>query len=156
LIKIAPGALAHIRAYPGSIHLRIEQVQDIALATEALDAAATEIWQFEPNMVGHAIPTPDGPYLFVDGPSLTRAQLDALPTIITRRLQEVGITEAVIANFPPGGPLLGMGTDPGLAHVTRAVALRLYPPPPPARHRKEPRLGSVIRLFAMKHGGVLA
>jgi hypothetical protein len=75
--------------------------------------------------VSEAVPTPDGPYLFVDAPAVASKRLGEILDIVARRLEAEGVTDALLALAgQEEGPLMWLG------HTQRAAVLRLYPPPP--------------------------
>lgn len=135
---VAPGVLSRIRANPGGFVLQA-QGADHDTAVAALARAREDLWSldagpgsahglgpedsFGPAYVSEVVPCPSGPFLYIDAGGLPDRVLREIPQLLVRRLEEAGLTDAVVISPPRSGPL------DDLADVPRGVALHLLPPP---------------------------
>ena len=124
----------------------MQRASDPEAATAALSRAGAEIagldggWKSAsglspgdrngPVYVGAVVPTPAGPFLYVDAGETPDELLATIPDIIIRHLRDAAVTRAVIASPQhTDTPLFDKG--PVLDYLPRAVVLHLYPPPGP-------------------------
>lgn len=145
-VEVARGLGSRIREHRRGIVLQVQGASDPDAATTALSRARAEIagldggWQSAPGLrpgdhngptyVGRVVPTPAGPFLYVDGGETPADLLATIPDIITGHLREAGVTTARIASpRPTDTPLFRQG--PVLDRLPRAVVLHLYPRPGP-------------------------
>lgn len=123
-IRTARGTITRMREHQESILLRVEGVTDHAAATVGLQAAVVEISSLGGSYVSDAMPTPEGPVLYIDAGGVPPASLRSIPEVIARHLQAVGVDEATIA-FPATTTTL-----PVLERMLNSVALHLFVAPP--------------------------
>ena len=142
---VAPGVLSRIRANPGGFVLQA-QGADPDTAAAALARAREDLWSLDAGpgsayglgpddsfglaYVSEVVPCPSGPFLYIDGGGLPDRILLEIPQILVRRLEEAGLTDAVVISPAPGGPL------DDLADVPRGVVLHLLPPPVYVRRKR--------------------
>lgn len=145
-LTVARGVVSRIRENRRGIVIQVQGASDPDAATAALSRARVEIanldggWQSAPGLspgdrngptyVASVVPTPAGPFLYLDGGETPDELLATIPDIVIRHLREAGVTRAVVAS-PRGTdtPLFKQG--PVLNYLPRAVVLHLYPPAGP-------------------------
>jgi hypothetical protein len=145
-LTVGRGTESSIRRNRHGIVLQVQRASDPEAATAALSRAGGEIagldggWQSAPGLspgdrngpvyVGGVVPTPAGPFLYVDAGETPDELLATIPDIIIRHLRNAGVTRAVVASPQhTDTPLFDKG--PVLDYLPRAVVLHLYPPPSP-------------------------
>jgi hypothetical protein len=124
-IRTARGTITRMRHNPGLILLQVQEAADPEAAARALARSEPELGALGANVVNAAVPTPTGPYQFIDAPSVASKRLGEILDIVARHLEAEGVDDALLALAgDEEGPLLSLG------QVPRAAVLRLYPPPP--------------------------
>jgi len=98
-ITVARGVLSRLRENSDSIALQVRGAADPKASEEALKPAGDEIFAFHegPNMVTEVLPTPQGPFIFIDGGASPYAALRTIPDILAKHLRQAGVSDAVIA-----------------------------------------------------------
>lgn len=138
-VKVARGLLSRIRENPGDIVIQVQRPSDVEAATVALERAREDIWNLDggwesasgltpkdrnnPKYVSGVARAGTGPFITIDGGYAPYGVLRTIPEVVGRRLEEAGVTEAVIDSPPKGGPLDQLGQLPW------AVVLRVYATP---------------------------
>ena len=138
-LKVAAGLRTAIRRSPGSILVQIQRATDPGLAAAALARARDDIaqldggWQSSPGLrpgdrngptyLSPVVDAPSGALLYVDGGHTPSDLLETIPEIITARLEQAGVRDALVSSPASQGPLSDLDLLP------RAVVLYLYPPP---------------------------
>lgn len=123
-ITIARGTITRMRRNQESILLRVEGWSDRDAMTWGLQAATPEISDLGGSFVSDAMPTPDGPVLYIDAGGIPSANVHSILDVITRHLEAAGVHEATIV-FPETTSTLSV-----LEWVPNAVALHLFVAPP--------------------------
>lgn len=137
-VTIARGVLSRIRQFSGAITLQAGEPSDARLAAEVLGACRQEILDLDggvgsayglgpedrnnPKWVSDVIEVPSGPVLMVDGGFTPARLLAQIPRIVASRLEAAGVSAVV--RWPKSNDALEQ-----LYQSSRAVFLRLYPPP---------------------------
>jgi hypothetical protein len=141
-LTVARGVAARIRKHRRSIVIQVQGASDPDAAVAALSRARVDIaaldggWSSAPGLspgdrngptyVGGVVPTPAGPFLYIDGGETPEELLATIPDIVIRHLRDAGVTRAVIASPQhTDTPLFEKG--PVLNYLPRAVVLHLYP-----------------------------
>lgn len=142
-VRVDPGLGRRIRENPGGIALQVQGASDADAAADALRIARSDISRLDggwesaaglspgdsngPTYLSPVVPSPTGPVIYVDGGSTPVSVLETIPGLVSRRLRDAGVQEALIAWTSDQGPTTQTLYDEG----RRAVVLRLYAPPPP-------------------------
>jgi hypothetical protein len=131
-IRVAPGASDTICDYADGFVLHVTHADDVDAAAHGLALARGDIAALAATM---AAPDGEGPVLSnpvmaPGGPLLRIARLDAgdaelrtVPRLVAARLEEAGVTDALIDAPEPGGALDRLDT------CANAAVLRIFPSP---------------------------
>lgn len=142
-VRIQRGLTRRIRESPRGILVQVQGASDAEAAEGALRMAGIDIggldggWESAPGLspgdsnsptyLSSVIPSPKGPVVYVDGGSTPASLLETIPDLVSRRLTEAGVRDALVAWCSDHGPIAQTLYEEG----RRAVVLRLYAPPPP-------------------------
>jgi hypothetical protein len=131
-IRVAPGVTDTICDYADGFVLHVKGANDVDGAAHALALARGDIAALSPTMStrdGEG-PVLSSPVMAPDGPLLRIARLDAseeslrtIPDLVIRRLEEAGVTDALLDAPEPGGAL------DRLDSCVNAAVLRIFPAP---------------------------
>jgi hypothetical protein len=111
---------------PQSVATALARARDDVMALDAGPDAAYGIGRNDavgPAYVSDVVPSPSGPFLYIDAGDLPDRLLRTIPDIIVARLEEVGMTDARVESPPFGGPL------DDLSELGPGVSLHLILPP---------------------------
>jgi len=125
-ITVAPGALQVLVDYADGFVLQVQACDDVDAALEALRKAALDLTALDGS--GHAtvsapVAAPEGPVVRVNGLEVNEDVLPTVADLVSKRLHDAGVSDAVIDVPEPGGDLDGLDT------CANAVVLRIFPPP---------------------------
>lgn len=137
---VAPGLLRRIKTNRDGFVLQV-QGADFEAAEGALRRVRAEILAVDAGpraahalsredqvglaYVSEVIPSPSGPFIYVDAAGLPDDLLEQIPRLVTRRLEDAGLSTAAVVSPPLGGDL------DHLAETPREAALHLLPAPVP-------------------------
>jgi hypothetical protein len=123
-ITTARGTITRMRKNQESILLRVEGGTDREATTSGLQAATPEISDLGGSYVSDAMPTREGPVLYIDAGGVPSANVRSILDVIARHLEAAGVHDATIV-FPETTSTLA-----ALEWVPKAVALHLFVAPP--------------------------
>ncbi|MGH9273662.1 MAG: hypothetical protein ACRDZU_03355, partial [Acidimicrobiales bacterium] len=131
-IRVAPGATDTICDYADGFVVHVTDTDDVDAAAHALALARGDIAALSPTMatdhgdgpvLSNTVLAPGGPLLRVARLEATEHDLRSIPDLVVRRLEEAGVTDALVDAPEPGGPLDRLDT------CANAVVLRVFPSP---------------------------
>lgn len=123
-VYVAPGTVNRIFENHGVLTLQVQRPSDPEAAAIALQEAGESFYGLDASLVSNVAHTPVGPFIQVKCKWVSEDDLQSLPHIVVRHLEDAGVADAVVAVALTGG-VLGMG----LPDMDRAVVARIYPLP---------------------------
>ena len=130
-IRVAAGTADLICDYADGFVVEVTEASDVDAATRALARARADIEALartpptdaDGPVVSLPVVGPDGPLIRVARLEVNDDVLSSIPDLVANRLEEAGVTDAVVRAPEPGGALDRLDSCPN------AVVLRLFPPP---------------------------
>lgn len=125
-ITMAPGAHLTLGDHADGFVVHVTEADDVDAAMAALGAARADIAALAGGpavVVSEPVMAPGGPLLRVARLDVDEDVVLTVPDLVTKRLLEAGVGDAVIDVPEPGGPLDALDDCPN------AVVLRLFPAP---------------------------
>jgi hypothetical protein len=130
-IRVAAGTADLICDYADGFVVEVAGASDLDAATRALARARPDIEALSPvpatdpegPVVSLPVLGPEGPLIRVARLEVNDDLLSSIPDLVANRLEEAGVTDALVRAPEPGGALDRLDSCPN------AVVLRLFPPP---------------------------
>ena len=129
-IRVASGASDTICDYADGFVVHVKEASDVDAATRALTLARDDIAGLaarpgdpEGAVLSNAVVAPGGPLLRVARLGASEERLHTIPGLVARRLEQAGVTDALVDAPEPGGHLDRLDSCPN------AVVLRIFPAP---------------------------
>lgn len=125
-ITVAPGALQVLVDYADGFVLQVQACDDVDAALEALRKAALDLAALDGSghtAVSAPVAAPEGPVVRVNGLEVDEDVLATVPDLVSKRLHDAGVSDAIVDVPEPGGALDALDT------CANAVVLRIFPRP---------------------------